>query len=73
MIVALSGNIVRCDHSMLLRELVTSPTRKKAWNINRYAARSNVAAYAVEVTSVQESHNLCRIAIVIGALSSEDG
>ena len=72
-IVALSGNIVRCDHSMLFRELVTSPTRKKAWNMNRYSARSKVAAYAVEVTSVQESHNLCRKGIVIGNLSSDDG
>ena len=72
-IVALSGNIIRCDHSMLLRELVTSPTRKKAWKMNRYNARSKVAAYAVEVTSVQESHNVCRIGIVIGYLSSEDG
>ena len=61
------------DKAMLLWDLVTSPTRRKPWNISRYMDLSISAEKDETVTWTHVSHSMWSIESEIGSLSSTDG
>ena len=54
-------------------EEVTSPIRRKAWNIREYIACIRDASYDDLVICMAESNSLWRTGIEMGILRSDDG